>query len=70
MTALKRNEVLWRRSYFRTFQIKLTTENTRQIVMNRVRRAKVVLEMMNGRPLVVLRFVFNMLTFKSDGMLL
>jgi hypothetical protein len=33
----------------------------------RVRSAEVVVEMMNGRPLVVLRSVFNMLTFKSDG---
>jgi hypothetical protein len=35
----------------------------------RVRRAEVVVEMMNGRPLVVLRSAFNMLTFKSDGTL-
>src|SRR5271168_2456725 len=35
----------------------------------RVRSAEVVVEMMNGRPLVVLRSVFNMLTFKSDGTL-
>ncbi len=36
----------------------------------RVRSAEVVVEMMNGRPLVVLRSVFNMLRFKSDGTLL
>ena len=35
----------------------------------RVRRAEVALEMMNGRPLRVVRSVFNMLTFKSDGAL-
>jgi hypothetical protein len=35
----------------------------------RVRSAEVVVEMMNGRPLAVLRSVFNMLTFKSDGTL-
>jgi hypothetical protein len=35
----------------------------------RVRSAEVVVEMMNGRPMVVLRSVFNMLTFKSDGTL-
>jgi hypothetical protein len=35
----------------------------------RVRSAEVVVEMKNGRPIVVLRSVFNMLTFKSDGML-
>ena len=35
----------------------------------RVRSAEIVVEMMNGRPLVVLRFVFNTLTFKSDGTL-
>jgi hypothetical protein len=35
----------------------------------RVRSAEVVVEMMNGRPLVVLRSAFNMLTFKSDGTL-
>src|SRR5271168_2675004 len=35
----------------------------------RVRSAEVVLEMMNARPLAVLRSVFNMLTFKSDGTL-
>jgi hypothetical protein len=36
----------------------------------RVRSAEVVLEMMHGRPIVVLRSVFNMLTFESDGTLL
>lgn len=35
----------------------------------RVRSAEVVVEMMNGRPLVVLRSVFNVLTFESDGTL-
>jgi len=35
----------------------------------RVRSAEVVVEMKNGRPLVVLRSVFNMWTFKSDGTL-
>ena len=35
----------------------------------RVRSAEVVVELMNGRPLVVLRSVFNMLTFNSDGTL-
>jgi hypothetical protein len=33
----------------------------------RVRSAEVVVEMKNGRPIVVLRSVFNMLTFKSNG---
>jgi hypothetical protein len=35
----------------------------------RVRSAEIVVEMTNGRPLVVLRSVCNMLTFKSDGTL-
>jgi hypothetical protein len=35
----------------------------------RVRSAEVVVEMKNGRPIVVLRSVFNMLTFKSNGTL-
>jgi hypothetical protein len=35
----------------------------------RVRSAEVAVEMMNGRPLRVVRSVFNMLTFKSDGTL-
>ena len=35
----------------------------------RVRSAEVVVEMMNGRPLVVLRSVFKMSTFRSDGTL-
>ena len=35
----------------------------------RVRSAEVVVEMVNGRPLRVLRSVFNMVTFKSDGTL-
>ena len=35
----------------------------------RVRSAEVVVEMMNGRPLVVLRSVLNIVTFKSDGTL-
>jgi hypothetical protein len=35
----------------------------------RVRSAEVVVEMKNGRPIAVLRSVFNMLTFKSNGTL-
>jgi hypothetical protein len=35
----------------------------------RVRSAEVAVDMMNGRPLRVVRSVFNMLTFKSDGTL-
>ncbi len=35
----------------------------------RVRSAEVAVEMMNGRPLAVLRSVFNILTFKKDGTL-
>ena len=35
----------------------------------RVRSAEVAVEMMNGRPLRVVRSVFNVLTFKSDGTL-
>jgi len=35
----------------------------------RVRSAEVALEMMKGRPLRIVRSVFNMLTFKSDGTL-
>jgi hypothetical protein len=35
----------------------------------RVRSAEVVVGMKNGRPIVVLRSVFNMLTFKSNGTL-
>jgi hypothetical protein len=35
----------------------------------RVRSAEVFVEMMNGRPLVVLHSVFGMLTLKSDGTL-
>ena len=36
----------------------------------RVRSAEMAVEMMNGRPVRVVRSVFNLLTFKSDGMLL
>jgi hypothetical protein len=36
----------------------------------RVRSAEVAVEMINGRPLRVVRSVFNVLTFKSDGTLL
>src|SRR5277367_3572867 len=36
----------------------------------RVRSAEVAVEMINGRPVRVVRSVFNMLTFKSDGTLL
>jgi hypothetical protein len=36
----------------------------------RVRTAEVVVEMLNGKPLRVVRSVFNMLTFQSDGTLL
>jgi hypothetical protein len=36
----------------------------------RVRSAEVAVEMINGRPVRVIRSVFNMLTFKSDGTLL
>jgi len=35
----------------------------------RVRCAEVAVEMMNGRPLRLVRSVFNMVTFKSDGTL-
>jgi hypothetical protein len=35
----------------------------------RVRSAEVVVEMLNGKPLRVVRSVFNMLTVKSDGAL-
>jgi hypothetical protein len=35
----------------------------------RVRSAEVAVEMMNGRPVRVVRSVFTMLTFKSDGTL-
>jgi hypothetical protein len=35
----------------------------------RVRSAEILVEMTNGRPLVVLRSVFNMMTFKGDGTL-
>ena len=35
----------------------------------RVRSAEVVVEMMNGRPLRVVRSVFSIMTFKSDGTL-
>ena len=35
----------------------------------RVRSAEVTVEMMNGRPVRIVRSVFNMLTFKSDGTL-
>jgi hypothetical protein len=35
----------------------------------RVRSAEVAVEMMNGRPIRVVRSVFSMLTFKSDGSL-
>src|SRR5882672_11053189 len=40
-----------------------------RLVCQRVRSAEVAVEMMNGRPLRVVRSVFNMLTFKSDGTL-
>lgn len=36
----------------------------------RVRSAEVAVEMINGRPVRVIRSVFNMLTFKGDGTLL
>jgi hypothetical protein len=36
----------------------------------RVRSAEVAVEMLNGRPLRVVRSVFNVLTFKNDGTLL
>jgi hypothetical protein len=36
----------------------------------RVRSAEVAVEMMDGRPVRVVRSVFNMLIFKSDGTLL
>ena len=36
----------------------------------RVRSAEVAVEMLNGRPVRVVRSVFTMLTFKSDGTLL
>jgi hypothetical protein len=35
----------------------------------RVRSAEVVVEMKNGRPIIVLRSVFNMLTFENGGRL-
>jgi hypothetical protein len=35
----------------------------------RVRSAEVAVEMMNGRPLRVVRSVFNVLTFNNDGTL-
>jgi hypothetical protein len=35
----------------------------------RVRSAEIAVEMMNGRPLRVVRSVFNMLTFNGDGTL-
>jgi hypothetical protein len=35
----------------------------------RVRSAEVIVEMLKGRPLAVLRSVFTMLTFDSDGSL-
>src|SRR5271167_488634 len=46
-----------------------TDHRLARFAAQRVRSAEVVVEMMNGRPLVVLRSVFNMLTFKSDGTL-
>ena len=36
----------------------------------RVRSAEVVVEMVDGRPISVVRSVFNMLTFKRDGTLI
>jgi hypothetical protein len=36
----------------------------------RVRSTEVVVEMVDGRPICVVRSVFNMLTFKRDGTLL
>lgn len=35
----------------------------------RVRTAEVVVELMNGRPIAVIRSVFSMMTFKRDGTL-
>jgi len=35
----------------------------------RVRSAEVVVELMNGQPIAVIRSVFSMMTFKSDGTL-
>jgi len=46
-----------------------TRHRLARLAGQRVRSAEVVVEMMNGRPLVVLRSVFNMLTFESDGTL-
>jgi len=36
----------------------------------RLRSAEVVVELMNGRPIAVIRSVFSMMTFKRDGTLL
>jgi hypothetical protein len=35
----------------------------------RVRSAEIAVEMMNGRPVRIVRSVFNVMTFKSDGTL-
>jgi hypothetical protein len=47
-----------------------TRHRLARFASQRVRSAQVVVEMMNGRPIAVLRSVFNMLTFKRDGTLL
>ena len=46
-----------------------TCHRLSRLAGQRVRSAEVTVEMMNGRPVRIVRSVFNMLTFKSDGTL-
>jgi hypothetical protein len=46
------------------------THRLLRFARQRVRSAEVVVELMNGRPIAVIRSVFSMMTFKSDGTLL
>ncbi len=46
------------------------THRLPQFTGQRVRSAEVVVELLNGRPIAVVRTVFSMMTFKRDGSLL
>ena len=46
------------------------THSLPRFARQRVRSAEVIVELMNGRPIAVVRSVFSMMTFKCDGTLL
>ncbi len=45
------------------------TQRLPRFASQRVRSAEVVVELMNGRPIAVIRCVFSMMTFRRDGTL-